>query len=364
MRLPRRKFLALAVGAAALPAMSRAARAQSYPARPVRLIVASAPGGVHDVAGRLWADHLKAALGTIVVDNRGGGGGTLGVIEAAGARPDGYTLLLSSNNDQILQPLVSKRSAYDPIKDFDPVSIFALTSNAIAVHPAMAARTLRQLTEAAKAAPGKLSYAHAGVGSISHVSSEMFKQLAGGLDILPVPYRGMGPAQTDVIAGTVSMFVPNITGQVIGLHQTGKIRILAVNAPRRHPSLPDIPTSIEAGLPGMIAQNVFGVLAPAGTPRAILDHINELTQAALGDPEFQQRLRAGGFEPISGLGPGQSRTFMRDEFLRWEQSHQIGRHLKKTAVRRVIFHGPTATRYPRGPRKDPSIDRSRPSRRS
>jgi len=319
MKLTRRAFLHLGATATAFPAISRIASAQTYPSRPVRLIVASAPGGVHDVAARLWADQLKATLGTIVVDNRGGAGGTLGVIEAARARPDGYTLLLSSNNDQILLPLVSKRAEFDPVKDFDPLSIFALTSNAIAVHPAMPARTLRQLIEAAKAAPGKLSYAHAGVGTISHVSSEMFKQLAGGLDILPVPYRGMGPAQTDVIAGTVSMFVPNITGQVIGLHQTGTIRILAVNAPSRHLSLPNIPTSIEAGLPGMIAQNVFGVFAPAGTPRAILDHINELTQAALGEPEFQQRLRASGFAPISGLGPGQSRTLMRDEFLRWEQ---------------------------------------------
>lgn len=319
MKLPRRRFLHLAAGAAALPVISRTARAQAYPTRPVRLVVTSAPGGVHDVIARLWADQLKGTLGTIVVENRPGAGGTIGVIETARAQPDGYTLLLSSNSSHILQPLVNKRPGFDPIKDFDPVSILSMTSTAIAVHPAAPARTLRQLIEAAEAAPGKLSYAHAGAGSISHVAGEMFKQLAGGLDILPVPYRGMGPAQTDIIGGAVSMFVPNITGQVIGLHQGGKIRILAVNAPSRHPGLPDIPTAIEAGLPGMITQNFFGIFAPAGTPRAILDRINELTQAALGEPEFQQRLNTGGFEPMSGFGPEQSRTFMRDEYLRWEQ---------------------------------------------
>ena len=319
MRLPRRRFLGLAAAVAALPVVSHRAGAQTYPARPIRLVVASAPGGVHDVIARLWADQMKGSLGTVVIDNRGGGGGTIGVIEAARAQPDGYTLLLGSNSTHILQPLVGKQPGFDPIKDFEPVSIFSITSTAIAVHPDTSARTLRQLIDAAKAAPGKLSYAHAGVGAISHVAGEMFKQLAGGLDILPVPYRGMGPAQADVIGGTVSMFVPNITGQVIGLHQAGKIRILAVNAPRRHPGLPDIPTAIEAGLSGMITQNFFGVLAPAGTPRAILERINALTQAALGEPEFQKRLNAGGFEPMPGFGSERSRTFMRDEYLRWEK---------------------------------------------
>jgi tripartite-type tricarboxylate transporter receptor subunit TctC len=319
MKLRRRQFLHLAVGAAALSTVSGIARAQSYPTRPVRLIVASSPGGVHDVIARLWADQLKGTLGIIVIENRGGAGGTIGVNEVAHAQPDGYTLLLGSNSTHILQPLVGKRPGFDPIKDFDLVTIFAITSTAIAVHPSVPARTLRQLIEAAKAAPGKLSYAHGGVGSISNVAGEMFKQLAGGLDILPVPYRGMGPAQTDVIGGNVTMFVPNITGQVIGLHQGEKIRILAVNAASRHPSLPDIPTATEAGLPGMITQNFFGIFAPAGTPRAIMDRVNELTQAALADPEFQQRLNAGGFEPMSGFGPEQSRTFMHDEYLRWEQ---------------------------------------------
>jgi len=315
----RRQFLHLVAGAAALPIVSRIALAQNYPARPVRLVVASAPGGVHDVIARLWAEQLKVPLGIIVIENRGGAGGTLGVIEAARAQPDGYTLLLGSNSTHILQPLLSKQPGFDPIKDFELISIFSITSTAIAVHPAMPAQTLRQLIDAAKAAPGKLSYAHAGVGSISNVAGEMFKQLAGGLDMLAVPYRGMGPAQTDVIAGNVTMFVPNITSQVIGLHEGRKIRILSVNARSRHPALPDIPTSVAAGLPDMITQNFFGIFSPAGTPRDIVARVDELTQAALRNPEFQQRLYAGGFEPMSGYGPDQSRAFMASEYLRWER---------------------------------------------
>jgi tripartite-type tricarboxylate transporter receptor subunit TctC len=172
MKLRRRQFLHLAVGAAALSTVSGIAKAQSYPTRPVRLVVASSPGGVHDVIARLWADQLKGTLGIIVIENRGGAGGTIGVNEVAHAQPDGYTLLLGSNSTHILQPLVGKRPGFDPIKDFDLVTIFAITSTAIAVHPSVPARTLRQLIEAAKAAQGKLSYAHGGVGSISNVAGE------------------------------------------------------------------------------------------------------------------------------------------------------------------------------------------------
>ena len=173
----------LATATLAVAAMSPSALAQErYPARPIRLVVSSAAGGVHDVIGRLWANRLKATLGTIVIDNRGGAGGVLGVGEVARAQPDGYTLLLGSNSTHILHPLIAKQALFDSIKDFEVVTIFAVTSPAIAVHPATPARTLVDLIAYAKANPGKLNYAHAGVGSISHVASEMLKQLAGGLE--------------------------------------------------------------------------------------------------------------------------------------------------------------------------------------
>jgi tripartite-type tricarboxylate transporter receptor subunit TctC len=307
--------LALAAMLATLPAAAQ----DRYPNRPVRLVVASAPGGVHDVIARLWADGIKSSLGTVVIDNRGGGGGTIGTNEAARAAPDGYTLLLGSNSTHILVPLVAKQPGFDPIKDFELATGFSITSTAIAGDPASPFRTLKELIDTAKASPGKLSYAHAGVGAISHVAGEMFKQLAGGLNILPVPYKGMGPAQMDVVNGTVSMFVPNITGAVIGLHTGGKIRILAVNAPTRHHGMPDIPTAIEAGLPGMITQNFFAIYAPAGTPRPLLDRINEATQQALADKEFQGRLTKAAFDPVPGLGPEKSKAYMAEEFVRWRK---------------------------------------------
>jgi tripartite-type tricarboxylate transporter receptor subunit TctC len=312
----RRLFFlaALAVGLQIATATAQ----QPYPSRPIRLIVASSAGGVHDVIGRLWADKLKAVLGTIVIDNRGGAGGSIGVAEAARSQPDGYTLLLGSNGTHVLHPLVSKQPAYDAINDFEAISVFATTSTSVAVHPSSPARTLRELVDHAKAHPGQLSYGHGGVGGPSHTAAEMFKRLAGNLDIVPIPYKGMGPAQADVIAGTVPMFVPNITGPVIELHRSGRIRILAVNAPARHEALPEIPTAIEAGVPGMISQNFFGIFAPAGTPKPIVAQIDRLTQAALGEKEFQKKLGDAGFEPMPGFGGDAAKTYIKSEYARWK----------------------------------------------
>ena len=215
---------ALAMTSAALLAAFSADAQDRYPSRPIRLVVASAPGGVHDVIARLWADGLKGPLGTIVIDNRGGGGGTIGVHEAMRApQPTAIRCSSAATATHMLVPLISKQAGFDPIKDFDTGHRSSrITSTAIAVHPGTPHRSLKELIAAAKANPGKLSYAHAGPGSISNVAGEMFKQLAGGLDILPVPYKGMGPAQMDVVGGNVSMFVPNITGAVIGLHRAAR----------------------------------------------------------------------------------------------------------------------------------------------
>jgi tripartite-type tricarboxylate transporter receptor subunit TctC len=290
--------------------------------RTLKLIVPSSAGGVHDVIGRLWADGLKQSLGSVVIDNRGGGGGSIGVGEAQRATPDGNTMLLGSNSSQILQPVVYKASgkslAYDPIDDFDVVSVFALTSTAIAVTPTLPAKSLSELIELLRANPDKYNYAHGGVGTVSNVSAELFKQLAGNLKVRPVSYRGMGPAQADIINGTLEMFLPNITGQVAELHNTGKIRVLSVNAPNAHGSLPGIPTSEAAGLPGMIAQSFFAILAPKGSPKADVDRVNAATRAAIADKTFQDRLAKAGFEPLEGLDPAQSLAYMKKEHVRWE----------------------------------------------
>lgn len=298
-----------------------AAQAPALPAT-IKLIVPSSAGGVHDVIGRLWAERMKGALGTLVIDNRGGAGGVIGVAEAARAAPDGATLLLGSNSTHILTPLIWQQSGkalgFDPLKDFQVITVFAGTATAIAVTPTLSAKSLSELIALARSKPDTLTYAHGGIGAISHVAGEMFKQLSGSLVVRPVPYRGMGPAQADVINGTISMFVPNITGQVVELHQTGKIRLLSVNSPQRHASLPDVPTAAEAGLPGMITQNFFAIFAPAGMARPLIERINAASRQALSEKQFQERLALSAFDAMPGLDVAQSAAYLREEYLRWE----------------------------------------------
>jgi tripartite-type tricarboxylate transporter receptor subunit TctC len=313
-----RKACTILVVAVTVVAVRAVGAQEAYPARPIRLVVASSAGGVHDVIGRLWADKVKSALGSIIIDNRGGAGGSIGVSEVARAAPDGHTLLLGSNSTHILHPMVAKWPGYDPIRDFAAACIFATTWSAIAVHPAAPALSLRELIDYARASPGKLAYAHGGTGGTSHVAGEMFKQRAGNLDIIPVPYKGTGPAQADVISGTVPMFVASITSQVLELNRTGRIRILAVNAETRHHALPDVPTAIEAGVPDMVSQNFFGVFAPARTSATIVERLNALTQEALADREFARRLSEAGFEPVADLGTGKAQDFVKAEYARWE----------------------------------------------
>lgn len=290
--------------------------------RTIKLIVPSSAGGVHDVIGRLWAERLKGALGTIVVDNRGGAGGAIGVAEAQKSAPDGTTLLLGSNSSQILQPLMFRASgkplAYDPIDGFETITVFAVTATAIAVTPDLPVKSLAELIAHARANPDKLNYAHGGPGTISNVAAEMFKQLAGNLVIRAVSYRGMGPAQADVINGTISFFLPNVTGQVLELHQTGKIRVLSVNSAVPHPGLPGIPTSEAAGLPGMITQSFFAIFGPPGLPRAFVDRVNLATREALADKFWQERLSASGFDALAGLDADKSRAYVKAEHTRWE----------------------------------------------
>src|SRR5881396_1754209 len=214
MKLSRRRFLHLAAGAAVLPAMSRIARAQAYPARPIRLVIPFPPGGAFDAVGRPFADKMKPLLGTIVIENIGGGGSSLGAAAVARARPDGYTILLGGTQTHVNEALLKSRPLYDAVKDLDPIAGIAANALCIAVHPSVPAQNLKELIAYAKANPGKLSYGHSGVGSIQHLAGELFKSLAGTPDIVQVPYRGTGPMITDVISGQVPMITPGVTGQV------------------------------------------------------------------------------------------------------------------------------------------------------
>ena len=204
MKLPRRRFLYLAAGAAALAAVSRMARAQTYPTRPIRLVIPFPPGGAFDAVGRPLADKMKPLLGTVVVENIGGGGASLGAAAVARARPDGYTILLGGTQTHVNEALLKSRPLYDPVKDLDPIAGVAANVLCIAVHPAVPVQTLAELIAYAKANPGKLSYGHSGVGSIQHLAGELFKSLAGTPEIVQVPYRGTGPVITDLARRTNS----------------------------------------------------------------------------------------------------------------------------------------------------------------
>ena len=315
MRRPDARMLGLLAASIALAAT--AAAQERYPARPIRLVIPSVPAGVHDVIGRVWAEKVKPQLGTIVIDNRGGGGGLIGANDVAHAQPDGYSILLGSTTTHVLLTPVMANPPYDPVKDFSAVAVFAASSTSVVINASVPARTLAELIAYAKANPGKLSYGSAGNGSITNLAGELFKLRAGGLDIVHVPYKGIGQAVSDLIGGQIPMLSANATAQILDLHRAGKVRILAVNARARVKSAPDIPTAIEAGLPDMVAQTTFGVFAPAGTPRPILERINAVTQEAMADPPFQNELLRLGFEPVLDVGPDKAAGVFREELARW-----------------------------------------------
>jgi tripartite-type tricarboxylate transporter receptor subunit TctC len=318
MKLARRQFLNLAAGAAALPASSRFAWAQAYPSRPVRLVIPFPPGGVFDAIGRPWADKVKSLLGTIVVENIGGGGSSLGAAAVARARPDGYTILLGGTIPHINEALLKSRPLYDPVKDLEPISSVAVTYNSIVIHPSVPAQTLKEFIAYAKANPGKLSYGHVGVGSTGQLNGELFKSLAGNPKIVQVPYRGAGPVLSDLISGQIPMGVVGVTGQVLEFHRSGKLRVLAVTSPAPLTAAPELPTLIEAGFPGLTSQSSVGLLAPAGTPRPIIEYIAQATRKALAERDYQQFLVEAGFEPAIDSNPEKFRLSLAGDIAQWQ----------------------------------------------
>jgi tripartite-type tricarboxylate transporter receptor subunit TctC len=316
MMLPRRKFLQLLAAAAALPAGARMARAQAYPVRPIRLVIPYPPGGVYDATGRLWADRVKARLGTIVVENIGGAGSTRGTTAVARAQPDGYTILLGGNSGLVINPLASSDIAYDPVKDFQPIAVVGQNPTLIEVHPSQPIHSLQELADFARQNPGKLSYGTSGVGTANHLVGEMFKSLTGA-NIAHVPYRGSGPSLTDLLGGHIPMLVQSVTGQALELHRTGKVRILAVTSDRPLTAEPSIPTVQQAGFPGLASQNFIGLFAPKGTPGAVVDRVAQASRETMADHEVQQLFIASGFEPDPDSNPQQARDLLDREIAKW-----------------------------------------------
>src|SRR5258707_5102702 len=293
MRLPRRRFLQLAAGACALPAASRIASAQSYPTRPIRLVVPFPRGGAFDPIGRPWADRMKSLLGAVVIENIGGGGGSVGAAQAARARADGYTLLLGGETTHITEALLKNRPQFDSLKDLEPISGIAITAFALAVHPAVPVNDLNELVAYAKANPGKLSYGSAGTGSLNHLTAEAFKLRVGLPDLIHVPYRGAGPAIADILAGQIPMIVPAMTNIVLELHRAGKLKVLAVTHGTRLTAAPDLPTAVGQGFTDLVAPNFVGVFAPAGTPEPVIGQVRRANLCLLAAGAFKHLPSSG-----------------------------------------------------------------------
>lgn len=317
MRLCRRTFMQLTAGMAALPAGSRVARPQSYPAHPIRLVIPFPPGGAFDAVGRPLGDQLRGPLGVVAVENIGGGGGSIGAAAVAHAKPDGYALLLGGTLPHVNEALLKSNPLYDPVKDLDPIAAVAANVLCIAVHPSVPATNLKELIAYANANPGKVSYGHAGVGSIQHLTGELFKSLTGTSGIVPVPYRGTGPVVTDLVGGQIPMGIPGITRQVLELHRSGRLRILAVTTSKRLVAAPDLPTAAELGFPELIARGSIGLLAPAGTPQGVIKRIAQATHTAVAEPSWQQMLIDGGIEPIVDSDPEHFRRSLAADVALW-----------------------------------------------
>jgi tripartite-type tricarboxylate transporter receptor subunit TctC len=317
MSFSRRRFLQLGAGAAALPAVSRIARAQAYPARPIRLVVPFPPGGAFDAVGRPWADKVKPLLGTVVIENIGGGGSSIGAAAVARARPDGYTILLGGTQTHVNEALLKSRPLYDPVKDLDPIAGVAANVLCIAVHPTVPVQTLQELIAYAKANPGKVSYGHSGVGSIQHLAGELFKSLAETPAIVQVPYRGTGPVIADLVSGQIPMGVPGVTAQVLEFHRTGKMRVLALTSPARLVAAPDLPTAAELGFPAMTVTGSIGLLAPAGTPIGIIEQVAQASRTAVAEPAYQQILIDAGIEPTLDSSPDKFRRSLAADIALW-----------------------------------------------
>jgi tripartite-type tricarboxylate transporter receptor subunit TctC len=294
-------------------ALAATAGAQQYPDRPIRLIVGFPPGGAADILGRFAAQQLTTALGQqVVVDNRGGAGSLIATETAARANPDGYTMLFSSI-PHVINPHLYSKVTYDAVKDFAPVVQFVAVPLMLASHPAVPARSVKELIAQAKASPGQLNYGSGGSGSSGHLAMELFKSMAG-VEFVHIPYKGVGPMMTDLLAGqvrlTISSAVP-LSPQV----KTGKLNGLAVTGPKRSPSFPELPAIAET-VPGYEVVNWFGIFAPAGTPRAIVTRLNKELNAALGSRELRDRLASQGADTVGGTPEEFART-VRSDLAKW-----------------------------------------------
>ena len=304
---------AVIIGCAVAAAASTAC-GQAYPTKPVRMIAASSPGSAVDIVARIVAQKLGEQLGQqVVVDNRAGAGGNLGAELAAKAAPDGYTLFMGTPAHAINTGLYRKLN-YDLIRDFAPVSQITSGQYVVVVHPSLPVKSIKELIALARAKPGQLNYASAGSGNATHLAGELFAS-AARIKLVHVPYKGSGPAVTDLVGGQVQLMFANLVAALPQV-KTGRIRALAVTGQTRAAAAPELPTVIEAGVPGYVVTSWFGVLMPAATPRELIMKLNADLARTMSAPDVRDRLAGDGAEPKTGT-PEQFGAFMRAEIAQW-----------------------------------------------
>jgi tripartite-type tricarboxylate transporter receptor subunit TctC len=284
--------------------------AQAWPAKPVRLMVPFPPGGSTDIVARIVGQKLGERLGqSMVIENRGGAGGTLGTAQVAKAAPDGYTLTVASTSTHVVAPSVYQKLDYDPVKDFAPISLMAVSPYLLVVHPAVPAKSVKELVELARKQPGKMNYASAGVGSTTHLAMEMLKSVSNTY-MLHIPYNGNGPAGTAVISGQVEILFGSMPA-VLPHAKGGRVRALAVGTLARSPSMPEIPTIAESGYPGFDASLWLGIMAPAGTPQPVIDRLHKEIVAVVSAADTREALSKAGAEPVTS-SPAELAAMVRD----------------------------------------------------
>jgi len=305
MKFARRQILNLAAGIAALPMITRGTGAQSYPSRPVRIIVPFAAGGPTDVCARLVAQTLSERLGKqFFVENVAGGGGNIGIGQAAKAMPDGYSLLITVSS-YVINPILNSKVPYDPTKNFDPVTLLASFPSALSVNPSIPADTVADLIKLIKANPGKYSYASPGIGTVAHLLGEQFR-IVQSLDLVHVPFGGGGPAIASVVAGHIPITIAAVSATASQV-KAGKLRALAVMGQTRSETLVDVPTIAQAGYPDLGGEDWVGVLVPNGTSPEIIALLQQEMAKVVALPNVKERLSMLGFEPIANT-PGEFRN--------------------------------------------------------
>lgn len=310
-----RRALACIVGWSMILAVNGPVWAQQYPSKPVRIVVPYAVGGTTDILARILADELTRTLGqSVVPDFRPGAGGTIGSDHVAKSEPDGHTIVMGTPGSHATSPSLYSTLPYDPQKDFAPIALMAMVPNVVVVHPSIQAKSIADLIGLMKASPGKFHYGSAGVGATTHLTGELFKTMAG-VDIVHVPYKGSGQAMIDLVGGHIQMMFENLPGAMSHV-KSGNIRALAVTGARRSPADANLPTVAEAGVPGFDVVSWFGILAPARTPRPIVDKLNGAIVAAIGKPEVKARMLELGAEPAPGT-PEDFAKLIGDERERW-----------------------------------------------